>query len=229
MGTATGIILIYQGSRPGDLIRISSVQHQFGIPYDSISFALGVILTFMIVGRLLILSRRIQKAMNAPVKVSRLYKAIVTTLIESYTLYSVAFLLFIGSWASGNPIVAVFFQVWVEVQVRVVLRFLSHHNLESSNNSEEQAIASFLVTLRIANQGTSTNISVVSGNIGSIHFGSRGRSTGGDGVALDESPMSSVDANGETRVEPDFGIETTTIDPHHGDRRHTGPLTLHHC
>ena len=122
--TAIGIVLVYQGSRPGDLIKVNAVQHEFGLTYYSISFALNVILTLMIVGRLLLLNRRIRKAMNAPVKVSGLYKTIVTTLVESYALYSVALLLFIGSFSAGDPIAGVFFPTLVEVEVRAILHFL---------------------------------------------------------------------------------------------------------
>ena len=74
----------------------------------------------MIVARLVLVSRSIRSGMNASVEVGGLYRAVVSSLIESCALYSVAFLLFIGSWAAESTIAAVFFPILVQVQVRSV-------------------------------------------------------------------------------------------------------------
>jgi len=181
-----GITFIYQSSRPADIFRVSATFNDLGIPYYSISFALNVLLTLTIVGRLIHLSRSIRNVMNAPVKVDGLYKSIVISLIESCALYSVGFLLFIGSWAARNPVVILFLPILVEVQ----------------------AIAPFLITIRIANRSAITDVTVISGNTGPIRFRSRGKSTSGNGAVLDERLSSSMDGYGESHVESDVGVET---------------------
>ena len=86
----------------------------------------------------------------------------------------------------------------------------------SSNHNEEQVIAPFLITLRIANQNGSTNVTVISGNTGSIHFRSQGKSASGDEADLCEDSVSSMGTHGGTRVELAVGIETA-LDIHQGD------------
>ena len=122
---AIGIVFVYESSRPDSIIRLSATINDFSLRYYSISFALNILLTILIIGRLFLLNRRIRKAMNAPVKLSGLYKTIVTALIESYALYTVTFLLFLGPWAAGNPIAGVFFSTLIEVQVRTSRRALA--------------------------------------------------------------------------------------------------------
>ena len=127
--TAIGIVFVYEGSRPDSGIFLSAVINDFGFRYYSISFALNVLLTLMIVGRLFILNRRVRKVMNAPVKLSGLYKTIVTALIESYSLYTVTILLFLGLWAAGNPFAGLFFAALIQVQVRPIFFLLPHRSL----------------------------------------------------------------------------------------------------
>lgn len=150
--------------------------------------------------------------MNAPVRVGGLYKAIVTSLVESCALYSVTSLLFIGFWTAGNPVAALFFPILFEFQVRAVLR-PRHSEVPLSNRGDEQTIAPFLITLRVANQNASTNVSIISGDAGSIHFRSQGKSTGGNGaLSIGRHPiMSSMATDEETRVKPPGG-GITTID-----------------
>jgi len=186
---AIGIEFNYRDSRSAGIGWVFTDFINFGIPYYSISFALNVLLTPMIVGRLILHSRRIRKVMNAPVKVNGLYKTIVTSLIESCAIYSVTFLLFIGSWAAKSPAVGLFLPILVQVQ----------------------AIAPFLIITRIANRSAS-NVTIISGDAVSIHFRSRGKSTSGSGAVLDGHP--SVGGCGESDVESDVGVETA-ID---GDR-----------
>ena len=75
----------------------------------------------MIVMRLILHRRDFRNVTGASQRVGGLYTAIVTTLIESYALYAIAFLLYIVPWAVQHPIVSVFAQVLGDVQVRVVL------------------------------------------------------------------------------------------------------------
>ena len=85
-----------------------------------------------------------------------------------------------------------------------------------SNHGKKQAIAPFLITLRIVDQSGSTNVTIVSGNTSSIRFRSQGKSASGGEVDLDEHSLSSMDTHGGTCVELSVGIETTT-GIHYGD------------
>ena len=115
-----GIMLIYQTSRPNSSIW-NSVAISFGLPYFSLSVALNVILTCMIVTRLVLHSRNVRSAMGAPGGVTGLYKAIVTMLIESSALYAVNSLLFIGPWAAQSQVADIFLPILAETQVRTCL------------------------------------------------------------------------------------------------------------
>ena len=77
----------------------------------------------MIVVSLFLYRRNIKNAMNAPVKVGGLYKAIATSLTESCALYSVTFLLFIGPWAANSPIAGIFNPMLAGIQVRAIFHF----------------------------------------------------------------------------------------------------------
>ena len=84
----------------------------------------------MIVTRLFLLHRNIKKALNAPVRVHGLYRVIVTSLIESYALYSVTYALLIGLLATGNPLFGVVLPIFLNVQVCATLGFLRRCNTE---------------------------------------------------------------------------------------------------
>jgi hypothetical protein len=93
-----------------------------GVPF-SISVSLDIILTAMIIVRLVLLSREIRNAMNAPFRLSGLYKAVITILGESCALYAVTFLLWIGTWATDNPVQYFFFPILAQTQVRGLVAF----------------------------------------------------------------------------------------------------------
>jgi hypothetical protein len=119
---ATGTVLVYnQISLPSRPIWRSS-PISIGVPYP-ISVALDILLTVMIVARLVLLSRDIQKAMNAPFRLSALYKAVITVISKSSAIYAVTFLLFIGTWAADDPSEHFFFPLFAQAQVRTVLHF----------------------------------------------------------------------------------------------------------
>ena len=124
-----GIVYIYQSvATPlDDAIRID-----FSIPSNSISFALSILLTLMIVARLVLQSRRIRDAMGPGFRPSGFYKTTITILVESYALYAVSNLLFLAPWAAGHRLVNVFFPIFVQVQVRSVLIFMMRRDLENS-------------------------------------------------------------------------------------------------
>ena len=112
-----GIMLIYQTSQPRNSIWNVSVVN-FGLPYFSISIALNILLTLMIVIRLILHGRNVRTAMGAPAGLGGLYVAIVTMLIESSALYAISSLLFIVPWATGSRASDIFLPVLAEIQVR---------------------------------------------------------------------------------------------------------------
>ena len=118
-----GIVLVYyQISQPiGSIWKSTTIN--IGVPY-SISVSLDVLLTLMIIARLVLISRDIRNAMNAPFKMSGLYKAVITILSESSALYAVTFLLWIGTWVTNNSFQHFFFPLLAQTQVRDFLRFL---------------------------------------------------------------------------------------------------------
>jgi hypothetical protein len=91
-----------------------------GIPYFTISLSLNVLLTLMIVVRLILHSRNIGNVMGARAGPGKLYKAIVTILIESSALYAVSFALFIVSWIAQSWLMDTFWPILNETQVCAV-------------------------------------------------------------------------------------------------------------
>ena len=114
---AMGIMIIYLFSQPSsDLVSVND----FGAPFYSISFSLNILLTLMIVARLILHSRNFRNSMGIPTGAVGSYKAVVTMLVESCTLYAIAFVLFIGPWGASSYIDNVVFPLLAEVQVRAV-------------------------------------------------------------------------------------------------------------
>lgn len=113
--TAMGIVITYHQVADPLEKRIN-----LGVPYFSISLLLNVFLTLMTVIRLLRHSRDIRDALGPLVKPNRLYKAIVTILVESSALYAVTLILFIGPWGAENGAQFIFFPILAQIQVRTV-------------------------------------------------------------------------------------------------------------
>jgi hypothetical protein len=130
VNVAMGIVFIYQTSQPDSSIW-NSVAINFGLPYFSISVALNILLTIMIVTRLVLHSRNIRAAVGAPPGISGLYKAIVTMLVESSALYAVNSLLFIGPWGAKSHAADIFLPILAETQVRA---FTQLRSLDRSSN-----------------------------------------------------------------------------------------------
>ena len=115
VNVATGTLFVYQSSGANwDIVPIN-----FGLPYFSISIALNVLLTFMIVIRLILHTRNIRTAMGGT-GTGGLCKAIVTMLIESSTLYAVSSLLVVGQSSAGAA--DIFLPILAETQVRTFPR-----------------------------------------------------------------------------------------------------------
>ncbi|KAF9791051.1 hypothetical protein BJ322DRAFT_1208308 [Thelephora terrestris] len=117
---------------------------------------------------------------------TRTYTAVIVMIVESYALYTVTFLVFLSLWAAKNSAINAFFPFLVQVQ----------------------AIAPFLITLRVANQNVVKGRTTVSGNDHSIHFRSHGKSAGSNGTLPDGYSMSTRDKRARTSFELGVAIET---------------------
>jgi hypothetical protein len=197
-----GIIFVYQTSQPGSYG--NSLGASTGIPSNTLSLALNVLLTVMIATRLVLHGRNIRNAMGSGNGANGLYKAVVTMLVESSALYTVNTLLFIGPWGAKSWVADIFLPVLAETQVRA----LYNDGSRCLTPDGEQAISPFLIILRVANRRAVTSETIVSGNIGSLQFRSHGSAMGGSETLPEESPVSSTDAGGETPSRLGVGAAT---------------------
>ena len=116
-----GIVLIsYQISHPYNNLW-NTVDVDFGLPYFSISLALNVLLTLMIVIRLILRNRDVRTALGLT-GIGGSCKAIITMLVESSALYAVTSLLYVGPWGAGNHAADIFLPCLCQIQVRAFLR-----------------------------------------------------------------------------------------------------------
>lgn len=99
--TATGFILCGASVPAIDDPTIDAYSITFA--YFIISLLLDVFLTLTIVTRLVLHNRNIRSAMGATVEASRLYKSIISILIESCALYAGSFLAYIATRCLGSP------------------------------------------------------------------------------------------------------------------------------
>ena len=77
----------------------------------------------MIVARIVLPNRDVRNVMNASVKVGALYKAIVTSLVDSCALYSVTCLHYIACRAADDYVSGRSLRIMVQIQVSVILSF----------------------------------------------------------------------------------------------------------
>ena len=180
-----------------------------GVPYYSVSVALNVLLTLMIVIRLILHTRNTRTALGVA-GIGRLCKVIVTMLVESCAIYAVSSLLVIGPWAAReNPIVNFFTFILPETQVHV------YHDPDIRKDCLTQrwfgqVIAPLLVIQRVANKSALKSNTVVSGRLSSFEARTRGELTDGSGALPGGDPTSSVDRHGVSSGEPRSEVETTT-------------------
>jgi hypothetical protein len=95
----------------------------FSTSYFSISLALNVTLTSMIVTRVILHRRGLRRALEASDGLSGVYTAIATMIIESYALYAVALLAYTIPWAIGSPVTGIFSKTAGAIQVRSFFTF----------------------------------------------------------------------------------------------------------
>lgn len=191
--TVLGIFFSYRGTQPAYPRGEDPTAAAAGLAYYSISFALNIILTLMVVVRLVLHSRNIRNAMGTQSKAGGLYNVIVTILVESSALYSVTFISYIVPWAIPSGVQFIFLPILAGAQVSVIPTI----SLHIVDHRCEQVIGPFLIVLRVASQRALTSETIVSEHIGSIRFQSQ-RTTGGDLSLSDEHPMTSTDNDEET-------------------------------
>lgn len=117
-----GIADIYEFTQP-DVFSNYIALFEFDTSYYSISLALNVLLTLMIIMRLVLHNRNVQNAIGAPAATSRTYKAIITMLVESFAVYAIAFLVFIALHVTNTNGVTIFSAITSMVQVRIAFAF----------------------------------------------------------------------------------------------------------
>lgn len=95
------IMTLFQSSRP-DASLWTTVTVQFSLPYFSISIALNVMLTLLLVVRLLYMSYSARRAIGG--EHGRTYISIAAMLLESATPYAAVGLLFIITYARDSNV-----------------------------------------------------------------------------------------------------------------------------
>lgn len=110
-----GIMTIYQSSRP-DSSLWTTVTVNFALPYFSISSALNITLTLLIIVRLFMHQRRFTSVLGK--RSAAHYMGIISMLVESSAIYAVSSLLFIGTYGANNSISILFLPILSQTQVR---------------------------------------------------------------------------------------------------------------
>jgi hypothetical protein len=95
----------------------------FSTSYYSISLALNVTLTSMIIIRVILHRRVLRRALGASDGFSGLYTAIAIMIIESYALYAVALLSYTVAWAINSWVTGIFSRALGAIQVRSFFTF----------------------------------------------------------------------------------------------------------
>lgn len=166
---ATGSVAIAQIIRPNINLHSTVL---FDPIFLSISLALAILLTLMIIVRLFLHGRNLRHATGSFTDASRPYNAIVTMFVESYSLYAVTFVVSLGLAYAGNPLQFTFSPILAVIQV----------------------ITPYLVILRVANRRAMKINPPTPKNLGSLHFRSQrefargsGSISDGDSVTLMET------------------------------------------
>ena len=110
------IELVLAGKPGGDFFHGKSIN--FGTPYYTITIALNIITTVLIVSRLLKLGKAVARALGRDS--ARMYTSVASMLIESAAPYSFVGIMFLIPYALGNPIAISFGQVWAKLTVRLI-------------------------------------------------------------------------------------------------------------
>ena len=79
----------------------------------------------MIIVRLVLHTRQIQSAIGTTAKVGRLYKAVITVLVESCALYAITFLLYLVLSITNSRGARIFWPILNEAQVSATFASLT--------------------------------------------------------------------------------------------------------
>lgn len=119
-GIATCIMSIIQLIHPDGVLH-STIKFPL-VSYPA-TLSLTILLTLMIIIRLTLHGRNIQRVLGSGSNGSGLYKTIVTALIESYALYALTFIVWLALSSANNPTSLVFAPILLESQVCTISRF----------------------------------------------------------------------------------------------------------
>ena len=89
----------------------------FTIPYYSMSLALNILVTLLIVARLMLYRRRVRSALGSTHGMH--YTSLAAMVVESAGIYSAYSLLFLVPFAMNHPLAQLFLQGLSPVQVRL--------------------------------------------------------------------------------------------------------------
>ena len=115
-GTVTGIMHTYYSSVPA--LDVPTRVTKLVTAYYSICFSLNILLTLMIITRLILHRRNIQRAIGTSDGSTRLYTTIIIMLVESYALYAIALLSYTVSFTLEASVYTIFSGFLGEIQVR---------------------------------------------------------------------------------------------------------------
>jgi hypothetical protein len=104
-----GIMRVREVAEP--VYHATSGYFDSSLSYYSISLALNLLLTLMIIGRLALYRRNIENLMGASDEFNKLYSSITTMIVESYAPYTIVSLLNLGLFVADSPYQYVFLPV----------------------------------------------------------------------------------------------------------------------
>ena len=110
------MILMFQLTQPNANIW-THVSISFATPYWSLSIALNIILTSLIVGKILWMRRSVTMGLGS--QHSKQYTSVVAMLIESAALYSITGIVYIICYGINTPAQQLFIVILGEAQVGV--------------------------------------------------------------------------------------------------------------
>lgn len=176
---ATGLWFIYQTAQPNGVWNM--LPAKIGLPYFSISTGLSVLLTTILLARFIPHARNIRTATGAQGRITGFYKAFLAILIESCGLYALNSLLFIIPWGIGSYVSSIFLPILAQTQ----------------------AIAPFLIILRLANHTALTNEIILTGKGPIVPTKNQGKSIPNGTVLLAGGGVTSLDSRGRG---PEHGV-----------------------
>ncbi|KAF9464029.1 hypothetical protein BDZ94DRAFT_1308285 [Collybia nuda] len=116
---AMGVMTLFQSTRPNANLWFA-LDINFALPYFSISSALNIILTILIITRLIMHQRRVADRRSAAQ-----YLDIITMFIESSAIYAISSFLFIGTFGAGNSAALIFLPILSQTQIIAPLLIIS--------------------------------------------------------------------------------------------------------